>query len=659
MFVEKPIVFDEKMNLIMDYGPVSFGMIIGGCFMSISSNNSKDLVVSRIWDQLYLYPTKEVKDEEFSKRPIMLTQNCGGARGVAAIDWRCDGVEDLIVTGRDGFVSYFERKGDYPHVSFKDNGLVFDEKKGLPFNIPWENSDLPETDSLDGYSDPEFHNYLYPIYYKFGEEGSCNLIIGDSSGNLWWMPDISKQYERPKYEGIRYKKDPNKVYTGYGKEIIKKYGIEYVKPKDKICNENGEAFVLGDTFENGILYNGGNVRPVVFKNRVTGKDDLLVLAGNKNQEFYYLERISGDTGNKPAFKNLGIVKIHSLPEKKQTFINYHAYPFIYESEGYNDMLLSTGKNHIAVLKNKRNLSKVPEFEFSHYISSKDVITSGYDYQELINDEINKKRYVLDFPQNIILQEINLKEGKPYFTNNKILVEDQCGVFSPEGETDPFWGKDWGYHRAAIWDFDGTGKNHLIIGTDKGHLYLLVDEGNVFKNGRVQYKRVGPLKDVNGNVIRIHNRARACGIDMNGDNIEDLIVGGITYQKGFEYDPEPGAEIYCFINKGLDGDGKPILVPERPLEIMGHSFKFRLNSHIHIQTVDIDNDGMKEAIISSQEENFKGLVFKPVPNKIALCYTGMYMESFYLHDYLLDIDEDGELELVFAGGETGVGTYRKR
>jgi hypothetical protein len=60
MTIEKPIVFGERKHLIMDYGPVSFGMIIGGCFMSISAKDSRDLVVSRIWDQLYLYAAKEI-----------------------------------------------------------------------------------------------------------------------------------------------------------------------------------------------------------------------------------------------------------------------------------------------------------------------------------------------------------------------------------------------------------------------------------------------------------------------------------------------------------------------------------------------------------------------------------------------------------------------
>ena len=657
MIIEKPIVFGERKHLIMDYGSVSFGMIIGGCFMSISSKDSRDLVISRIWDQLYLYPAKEINDEELSKKPIALTKVLGGARGLAAVDWKCNGIEDLIVTGRDGFVLYFERKGEYPDLYFEDKGYVYDKDKRLPFNIPWENSELPETDTLDGYSDPDFNNYLYPVYYKFGNTGACNLIIGDSSGNLWWMPDLSNQYERPRYEGIKYVKDKNKVYTSYGKKIIEKYGVEYVKPKYKICDETGKPFVLGDTFENEVLYNGGNVRPVVFRNKLTGNDDLIILAGNKNQNFYYLERMNINDSIKPFFKNMGEIKIHSLPDK-QSFMNYHAKPFIYESDGWNDMLFSTGKNNIAVLKNKKLQSKVPEFEFSHFISSNDVITSGYDFQEIIYNKDTKKRYILDFPQTIHFQEITKKEGKPYLTNNKLVLEDQFGIFSPDGETDPFWGKDWGYHRAAIWDFDGSGKNHLIIGTDKGYLYLLIDTGNIFKNNKVQYRREGPLKDIDGNVIKIHNRARACGIDMNMDNIEDLVVGGITYQKGFNTDPEPGAEFYCFINKGLDDNGFPILVPERPLEIIGHNFKFRLNSHVHIQTVDIDKDGKKEAILSSQEENFKGLVFKPAADKIALQYTGMYIDNFYVHDYLLDIDDDRELELVFAGGETGVGAYRK-
>jgi hypothetical protein len=44
--------------------------------------------------------------------------------------------------------------------------------------------------------------------------------------------------------------------------------------------------------------------------------------------------------------------------------------------------------------------------------------------------------------------------------------------------------------------------------------------------------------------------------------------------------------------------------------------------------------------------------------LALEYTGEYLEELPGDRNLLDIDEDGVWELVFAGGEAGVGWYRK-
>jgi hypothetical protein len=438
---------------------------------------------------------------------------------------------------------------------------------------------------------------------------------------------------------------------------LEHFGQDYVKPAGKICDENGMPFLLGDTFENGRLYHGGNVRPVVCKDRMTGRQDLLVLAGSKNQKLFYLQRVESDLCTKPIFKNLGEVMISGLPNDP-LFLNYHAFPFIYECEGWNELFLSTGNNTIAVCRNKRLPSVVPEFVYSHLISDHDVITSGYNFQEVFKDPNSNKEFILDFPQRIYLREFKAINGNPYLSNDKTAVTDQYGIFSLEGETDPFAGKDWGFHRSAKWDFDNSGRNHLIVGTDKGHLYLLMDEGGLFQEGKASFRREGPLKDIHGHTIKIHNRARACGIDMNSDGVEDLLVGGITYQNGTKTDPEPGAEFYCYLNKGLDEQGIPVLEPVRPLDIRGHHFSFRLNSHLHIQTIDIDKDGKKEAILSSQMENFKGCIFRPAEDAVALEYTGMFIENFTIHEYLLDLDGDSEPELVFAGGETGVGVYQK-
>ncbi|HCS76011.1 MAG TPA: hypothetical protein DIW17_19325 [Clostridiales bacterium] len=138
-----------------------------------------------------------------------------------------------------------------------------------------------------------------------------------------------------------------------------------------------------------------------------------------------------------------------------------------------------------------------------------------------------------------------------------------------------------------------------------------------------------------------------------------MVAGISYQLGIKSDPIPGGGVYYILNKGLDKSGLPLLSEPKPLKIKGYEFEMRINSHIHIQALDIDNDGEKEVIISNQGDEFKGLVFKVCKDEIALKYTGKYIEHISMEENLLDIDNDGQLELVFGGGENGVAVYYKQ
>ncbi len=232
----------------------------------------------------------------------------------------------------------------------------------------------------------------------------------------------------------------------------------------------------------------------------------------------------------------------------------------------------------------------------------------------------------------------------------------------ESETDPNDMKSGGFHRACRWDFDSSGRQDLIAGTDKGLLYLLIEERPLGTGGACKYKSVGPLKDSEGKVIKVHNRACAGGIDLNGDGREDLVVGGVSYQKGIESDPNPGGGFYYLLNTGLDQDRLPVLTPMRPLPVQGHEFDFYVNSHVQIQAgvFDFMDVGTKQLVLAAQRDHFQGRIFEPCGHggNIGVRYTGVMLPRLSIDDRLLDIDGDGKLEFVFGGGEQGEAYHQK-
>lgn len=651
----------EKMPLRWEHGPVSFGLVLAGSVVSWSGETSKDLLISRCWDGIYLYPSSRLADEELNAEPIKVCDSIFCPTMGYPCDWNKDGVDDLLVADRWGFLYLMERRGDFPNISFEFVEVLRDKGTGLPINIPFENPNLGLTHDLGGYDDPYFSNYLYPAVYPSGENKGIDLVIGDWAGNLWWLRDLSDGKGKPEYTGVRYKKPEADIRTEYGKRCLQKYGNEYVRP-ERICDENGKSFLLGEGIECGTTYEGGNTKPVLCRNNVTGSNDLLVLAGvglgGSTSRLHYLRRVNSPADRKPVFKNLGDVHVEGI---NTSAFGCHSKLIVNETDGWNDLMISGGPSFlsgcIAVLRNKRLDQVVPEFEFDRWISGKDAVAGCYNITEILKDS-SGKRYALDNANQWHLREIKTADGKVRLSSESLMLRDQNGVFKVEGETDPQLGKDWGFHRAAKWDFDRGGKQHLIVGTDKGLLYLLIDDGDSREAGEFKFRSVGPLRDRSGKIIKVHNRVCAVGVDLNANGFEDLIVGGVTYQLGTETDPDPGGGIYYLIHRGLDEDGLPMLESPKPLEIDGAELGLPINTHVQIQAVDLDKDGERKVVVAVQEDGFKGRVFKPLKDRVGLEYTGKALPCLSIEERILDIDDDGELEYVFSGGEQGVGHYQK-
>lgn len=640
-----------------DKGPVSLGLVMDLDLTPVSGKNAQDLMIGRIWKGVYIYPSKG----PFSGRTLLEQPQMMGKAGILLfqpVDWNQDGVTDLIAGTRNGFLYLIPGKGTYPHTNYdiSNKTIMRDATSHLPFNIPYQNP-YHTVDDLGGYLDVQYYNYIYPKVYRSPYfKHFQDLIIGDFAGNLWWIPDQSNGNGKPAYKGIKYTKKI--TFQRIGATYQKELGLSYVKPAERILDEKGHPFLLGKARDGETFYDGSNTRPISYPDR-SGANGLLVIAGSNLQQIYYLKRVNALHERKPVFKNMGEVFIEGLDRIN---LNFHSKVCLYENHGRNDLLLATN-NHVAIIKNLGWSNGVPRFVFSGWVKGQDVAGSFYAFDDMLTDSLGK-RYIIHFAGtyagtsywNLIPVEKTNHGIRLHYTDS-LKIMDQHGVFTVEGETDPQLSPQWGYHRISKWNFDGSGRNHLIVGTDKGLLFLLIDDPVLSNPGEFIFRSMGPLKDSSGAIIKIHNRAVAAGLDLNDDGREDLLVGGISYQLGIKTDPQPGGGVYYMLNLGNDAQGVPILTPPQPLDL-GSEFKPRMNSHVGLQVLDIDHDNQKEIIVSLQDPGWDGRIYRKQHGRIGVYYTGFKVPVHPINEQILDIDGDGNYELVWPGGETGVGNFKR-
>jgi hypothetical protein len=307
-----------------------------------------------------------------------------------------------------------------------------------------------------------------------------------------------------------------------------------------------------------------------------------------------------------------------------------------------------------VFENKKLDADVPAFRFSHWLSGRDVPLRGWNYTAILRSESGKK-YLLDNDNEWWFRELRSDDKGVRVSSKSHPLRDQNGVFHVPAETDPT-DTQWGFHRAALWDFDGSGKQHLIVGTDCGNLYLLRQDKPLGVNDRFEFTSFGPLADSAGKVIKIHNRVDAGPIDLDGDGRLDLVLGGNSYQLGVYTDPNPGGGLYYALNRGVDAKGLPILDPVRPLETIGHKHSTKINEHHQIQVLDLMGDGRLVVVVGTKDDKFRGHVYRPATNRIALEPTGLVLPPINIEEHLLDLDGDGKWEYIKSGSESLIGSY---
>lgn len=622
-------------ELHTDQGPISFGLIVSAEVVSWSAPTAKDLFIARCWSGVYLYPSKDLRN--FGP-PIQLCDGLGlHVLMTRAADWNGDGRQEVIGTDRNGTMLLLRPVGEYPNLRLEVAQNPLTAPDGVPYNIPFDNPHH-RLSRQGEYIQPEYFNYTYPTVDPAGQ-GIANLIVGDWAGALWYMPFGGTKEGLPLYQGVRY---------------AKRDGKEFARPKFRLADERGQPFLLGPATEAGVRYRGGASRPAAYHNARTGSDDLLVLCGNAGNELRYLQRIRTGSAGEPIFRDLGLVSLRGGPDDVFDPFSYHAVATIVGPDPWPDLLISRGCD-LALYRNQRKAGPKPAFVFSRWLSGRDVPTRGYNYTEILKDT-KGRRYLLENDNQWCFRELLKVKRGVQLSSQRHDLRDQNGVFRVEGGTDHVAAEKWGFHRAALWDYDGSGRQHLIVGTDKGLLYLLCEKRPLGTGGRFEFRSYGPLRDTAGNVIRVHNRVAAAPIDVDRDGSMDLILAGASYQMGIERDPNPGGGIYYALNRGFQPDGTPLLDPARPLETIGHAHQFSLNTHAQLQSLDLLGNGECLLVIATQDDGFRGYVYRPAQGRLAVEFTGMTLPGLSIEERLLDLDGDGDWEFVRSGGETLITTY---
>lgn len=627
------VTYGEPQEILTDHGRQSFGNVLSVDVVAWSAPDAQDLLVGRCWQGLFLYPSRDL--QHFGP-PLQLCDMVGHnlLLGEPA-EWAGKGKPGVIGSDRRGFIFRLALEGGYPQLRLAAAGDLLLAPAGVPYNIPFDNPYQAATDK-GGRVDAAYHNYVYPTAYPGG------LVIGDTAGRLWWLPC-------------------RQTAKGWVCEIGERYtkadGKEFAKPV-MLRDEQGQPFLLGDGVEDGHAYEGGVTKPVTWQHDTSGADDLLVWCGMNRKVLLYLER-TGARDGVPVFRNRGEVPLRDRPAGPADSFGYHSAVAVVPRPGGGDLLISSG-GHLALFRNLQlrdlQVDGKPTLVFSHWLTGEDVPTQGYNYTEVLTGP-RGRRYLLENNTTWFFREIMLKKGQLRLSAALNPLRDQHGIFRVEAETDPNFSATWGLHRAALWDFDGSGRQHLIVGTDKGLLYLLRQDRPLGEGGRFEFASYGPLKDTAGDVIRIHSRVVAAPLDLDGDGRLDLVLAGATYQLGAKTDPHPGGGLYYALNRGLDSEGWPILDPPQPLATIGHTHTIERNRMVQLQTLDLLGKGERLLIVATQDNWCSpAYVYRPAKGRIALDWTGIEVPLLSIQHRLLDLDGDGRWEFVKSGGESLIGTY---
>ena len=632
--------------MLTDYGPILFGGAIRPIAVDWFEKGELDIIVGGCKGEVVLYERiGGTAQKPVFAEPAVIGKIPSYISLPLVFDWNRDGIKDMLVAGRDTIMYLLKNVGTNRKPELEFAGPFRDEN-GLVFSVQHY-----EMDDEGGYIDERFFNHLSPAVCDWYGDGGDDLLVGDSSGCIWILEDVSQGKDKPLYIGEKYRKPERRRKGNEISPFIKEHGEYFSRPLKKLNYADGKE-----------IKNEG-IGIAVCDWDGDGDIDLLVLCTEifekkENRKIEFIENTGTDKNGNPQLVNRGTILADSHPVERLA-VNSGFCVCDWDRNGYLDLLAcKEGWSELFYYKNIRNTIGIPELAcrgcfcesntgmHAGYVSTS-VDWNGNGLPDLL--EGSWEGYV-DIRENIGSLQ------KPLFKLKSAHLCNEKGPIRVYGETDPDQRENGGVSRPVLVDWNNDGILDLLVGSDTGHIYYY--QGISRKGEKIpdKFHSTGPLKDNTGKVIKVHNRAAPVVIDTNGNGRLDLLVAGATYQMGFETEPDIGGDIQVFENTGSDRNGNPILAPGRIFEVDGKPFKFDTNVHCIMHKGDIDGDGKEEIVFFTKKHGARVIRNTGTTDK-PRWHFAEELPGGSAFGGLADITGNGLPDAVFGGGEYGMGMYR--
>jgi hypothetical protein len=537
--------------------PIDVGHDASPCVIDYDNDGKKDLIVGDRYGDIRFFPNINTDEVPIFSEPTTIQAGVGNNALPFVIDYNKDGKKDLLVGVKDGTIWLFINIGT-------DKNPYFSEKKRLklsngndinvggcasPNLCDWDKNG--SLDIIAGREDGQISLYLSTFSNSLPKV-TIDTPQGTSSGKV----NISYTLVDEDFDTIKilpeYSKDSISWYEatagagGEGKEGLTSSpaGISHIFVWDSVkdlgaiqanaifritpSDQSGDGqtvktanFLINNTSEvtlPPIQANGENLDIGAYSapGATNLKKDLIIGDSDGYLNFY----LNSGTEQNPSFTNSLKLQEKSTSTAIPIKCKSYSVPEItdFNNDGNIDILVGNEFGDIILFKNIGE-ERPPIFERKVIVSAESSLDVGSNIVPRIIDwnKDNKKDILVGDRQGYLWIYLNTgtDENPSFSTATKVFVGTGSTPAKVSGNSAP-----------CFIDWNGNGKEDLIVGDSNGYLWLFLNYGITTP----QFDQ-GTRVKVESKEIDIGENAIPFVLDYNNDGKKDILIGnkaGLVY-----------------------------------------------------------------------------------------------------------------------------------